>query len=85
MTTTLTPSPIPHLDEAAQDLDASLTKYCGRHKYITIGQCEDPRDPHLIIYTTTRSQGNSLLAFIGYKHNGFKVITRALGRVRVLG
>lgn len=69
------------LEEAAKSLTADLVKYAGTEGWQCVGYADEPNNPHLIIYTRTRSRANQLLAFIGYRHNGFKVIGRALGRV----
>jgi hypothetical protein len=75
----------PTLEEAAKSLTADLVKYVGRDGWQCVGMADEPNNPHLIIYTSTRARANQLLAFIGYKHEGFKVIGRALGRVTLCG
>jgi len=85
MTTIIDLSEIPPtLKEAAESLTADLVKYAGTDGWQCVGYSNEPNNPHLIIYTTTRARANQLLAFIGYKHNEYKVIGRALGRVTLV-
>jgi hypothetical protein len=72
-------SAIPYLVEAAQSLAETLVKNAGTEGWYCVGVSEDARDPHLIIFTTTRARSNSLVAFVGYSYKGFKVVGRALG------
>lgn len=73
-------SPLALLEVAGTDLLEALTRYCGRDAFVTVGLCDDPRDPHLIVYTRQRSEANRLAAFVGGEFRGFKVVGRALGR-----
>lgn len=73
--------PIAHLEDAGTALHTVLTRYCGREAYVAVGLCDDPRDPHLIVYARRRSEANRLSAFCGGEFRGFKVVGRALGRV----
>lgn len=81
MSTSETPTTTFTLEEAAKRLTADLIKYAGTDSWQCVGYSDEPNNPHLIIYTRTRARANQLLAFIGYKQNGFRVIGRALGRV----
>lgn len=71
----------PTLEQAAAKLTEDLLRYSGPQGWQCVGMCDEPNNPHLIIYTDTRRRANQLLAFIGYRQGEFKVIGRALGRV----
>jgi hypothetical protein len=71
------------LDEAGRLLQEAFDKYCGYASYAMIGL--DDVGNQLYLYTQTRKQGNRLAAFVGWTFHGYKVVVKAIGKVRVLG
>lgn len=68
------------IEEAAKALTTDLLQYAGPEGWHAVGH----DDTQIIIYAKTRKRANDLLAFIGYKQHGYKVVGKTLPGVTLI-
>jgi hypothetical protein len=69
------------LEEAGRLLMKALDDYCGG-RYAMVGL--DEVGNQLYLYAQTRKRGNELAAFVGWTFHGYKIVVKAVGKIRLL-